>query len=412
MMTLIAEAFIFALPTHGRPSLIYHLEEERPAGTVVVADLARDANLTSRYSIGVLRMLSYVIVTQSGHRGLFRLEEKSGRLRTSSAIDRDVICSGQSSDCVIELDVAVLPEKYYELIRVDIVVLDINDNAPTFGQRKLTLTISESTPAPKPQLFPIIPASDADCGLNGVVSYRLISPTTQFGLEIGIVSGDLHLSLRERLDRELESQYELKLLAYDAGSPSRTGTLLIEIRVADVNDNSPTFERPSYKVSISQEFPNGSTIVQVHASDPDEGVNRRIHYRLSQSTEALYGDLFHMDPRTGCINLIQPVSSLKQATFELDVVAEDEGEDSVPTTTSVLITILGDNECRPVITIKNIYDDDDDLTSNDTGSVQVDEGDLFGDVVAWIAATDADDGENGQVVTSYILIWRVVFQDF
>lgn len=110
VLVLAVETLSLAIVLGLERPLAYNIAEERPSGTVVVADLPKDAGLTTRYTPGVLRTLSYVILAQSQLRDYFQLEERSGKLKTARVIDRDVICRQQWS-CVVRLDVAVHPAR-------------------------------------------------------------------------------------------------------------------------------------------------------------------------------------------------------------------------------------------------------------------------------------------------------------
>ena len=89
----------------------------------------------------------------------FQIDAESGKISTAVVLDRDEICPQQLT-CVLRLDVAVQPLSHFEVIKIDIDLLDLNDNSPVFGQSVLNYRVSESTGFPK-ELFPIIPASDA-----------------------------------------------------------------------------------------------------------------------------------------------------------------------------------------------------------------------------------------------------------
>lgn len=54
------------------------------------------------------------------------------------------------------------------------------------------------------------------------------------------------------LDRERSDEHRLRVTAYDAGQPARTGQLEVTVIVLDANDNSPVFEYNAYEVSIFQ----------------------------------------------------------------------------------------------------------------------------------------------------------------
>ena len=50
------------------------------------------------------------------------------------------------------------------------------------------------------------------------------------------------------LDRETKSEHRLRVTAFDAGQPARTGQLDVTVIVLDANDNSPVFEYSAYEV--------------------------------------------------------------------------------------------------------------------------------------------------------------------
>jgi len=57
------------------------------------------------------------------------------------------------------------------------------------------------------------------------------------------------LTAAAALDRETQSEHRLKVTAFDAGEPPRTGQLDITLTVVDSNDNSPVFEYSAYEVT-------------------------------------------------------------------------------------------------------------------------------------------------------------------
>ena len=51
--------------------------------------------------------------------------------------------------------------------------------------------------------------------------------------------------------------------AVDGGSPALSGSVAVVVRVVDVNDNSPVFEREQYDVTIAENVAQMTTIAQV-----------------------------------------------------------------------------------------------------------------------------------------------------
>lgn len=86
------------------------------------------------------------------------------------------------------------------------------------------------------------------------------------------------LVLKQRLDRESRDAYALTLLAIDGGSPARSASLRMRINVLDINDNAPSFSVTShYETTVPENHPSGSSILQVHAEDPDVGASGQVN---------------------------------------------------------------------------------------------------------------------------------------
>lgn len=350
-LDVILSATVVVVTTPDRRPLAYDVAEELPPGAVVVADMARDAGLSSRYPAEVLRLISYSIIGQQQSQAAeyFRLNDH-GQLVTVKTINREAICR-QLWQCVVHLDVAIHPAKYFEIVKLELNVTDINDNPPVFTPNRLALSLLEST-QPK-ELVSIIPAVDLDSPPNGVVRYALQPSSERFAIKVRnrtpAGEADLRLVLLQPLDREKQDRFQMQVLAVDGGSPPLTGTLSVDVSVIDVNDNSPQFENASYSAEILENHPSGSTVVRVQARDPDSGLNGHVRYQFSRRSQVVSGDVFSIDSVSGAVVLLKPAKDLAQSVYSLAVIAEDQGENSVPSMTSVTVTVHDVNEHRPVI---------------------------------------------------------------
>jgi len=54
-----------------------------------------------------------------------------------------------------------------------------------------------------------------------------------------------------------------------------------QVLVGDANDNSPQFDSSSYEAEVPESSPVGTTILRLHADDPDHGPNGVVVYSLS-----------------------------------------------------------------------------------------------------------------------------------
>jgi len=75
--------------------------------------------------------------------------------------------------------------------------------------------------------------------------------------------------LAGRLDRELEPQYRLRLVAYDGGEPARSASVDVVVTVADSNDNRPRFTSDEYQATVAENAPVGTVVVQVYQFKPN-----------------------------------------------------------------------------------------------------------------------------------------------
>lgn len=84
-----------------------------------------------------------------------------------------------------------------------------------------------------------------------------------------------------------------------------------------------------------------SQILQVTAVDLDTGNNARLSYRLQGSTA------FRISPNTGWIYLAQALDRESSDRHALTVLATDNGSPAATASTSVLVTVLDDNDNDP-----------------------------------------------------------------
>lgn len=126
----------------------------------------------------------------------------------------------------------------FDFATVWVNVLDVNDNAPDFGQDRLTTAVWEGNP--RGTFVVQLLASDADSNDNGIVSYSIIGGNTGSAFIINpAVTGIVTTNVM--LDREFAPMYLLKIQAVDKGNPPLSSTCTLRINVIDINDNTPNF---------------------------------------------------------------------------------------------------------------------------------------------------------------------------
>ena len=374
--------------------IAYQLTEEQRPSTLV-GDIVKDAQLRTFYDAETIASFHFHLLTRTDTQlgSYFLIEETTGLLRTSEVIDRDRICS-KHSECVVKLDVAIKPVRYFQVIKVTVNIVDINDNRPIFNDESVSLAVSESVLVGAS--YPLPHAIDADSTVFGVQRYTLRPDGSDDHFKLQGTndtkgSGDLRLVLKKRLDRETQAFHLLTVVAFDGGNPAKSGRLNIQIRVLDSNDNNPRFTNETYEVNIYENLPIDTVITKVKAVDADSGANALVTYRFSRSTTVAYNNLFHLDNTTGVIRVKSLIDREVKDTYTLDVVAEDKGVDPLAAYARVIVHVRDINDHAPEITVNA-------LTSS--GHAQVPEDAPVGTFVAHIAVSDPDDGVNGEFLCS------------
>ena len=91
-----------------------------------------------------------------------------------------------------------------------------------------------------------------------------------------------------------------------------------------------------YFTTVSENLPIGSSVLQVSASDADEGSNARITYSINRK-QSDQNELFEIDSNNGLLSVNKNLNFERQKAHEIVVVARDGGE--VPQETSAFITV-------------------------------------------------------------------------
>uniref|UniRef100_A0A3Q4GQF3 Protocadherin-8 n=1 Tax=Neolamprologus brichardi TaxID=32507 RepID=A0A3Q4GQF3_NEOBR len=376
--------FLFASWARSEGNTIrYQTNEENAPGTVI-GNLAKDMSLSlSHSSKSNFRMMKQF------NDSFIRVRESDGELTVGERVDRERICR-HSLQCLITFDVVNFSKDRYKLIHVEVEIKDINDNSPEFPSKESIVEISEN--AAVGSRVPLDPAVDADVGSNYIQSYQ-ISVNSHFTIDVLLRADGVkyaELVLMKELDRETQSSYTVELVATDGGNPYRSGSTKITIKVTDFNDNSPVFDQNSFSVSLPEDAPVGTVILDLNAVDADEGLNGEVVYGFGKQVSHEIRQLFQVDNKSGRLTLRGPVDFEDKSTYELDVQATDLGPNPTPSVCKIIIHVTDVNDNAPEISITP-------MTSITTGIAYISEAADKDSLVALISTMDRDSGVNSQV---------------
>nr|XP_055033330.1 protocadherin alpha-5-like [Misgurnus anguillicaudatus] len=374
-LAFIAVLLLFCRSVFGQ--VRYSVSEEQKDGAAV-GNIAKDLGIDHR----TLKDRGFRIVSTSGE-PLFIVNQNDGVLYVNGKIDREAVCE-KINPCLINLKIAL--ENPLEIHYVTVEILDVNDHSPRFPENEKRLEIWES--AMPGARYPLQAARDLDTGINSVQTYKL-SHNDNFRLEIkDREDGKIPiLILHKPLDREVTKTMKLELIALDGGKPPKSGSIEILIDVLDINDNVPVFTKETYTVTLNENAPVGTTILQVNATDSDEGQNGEIVYAFGSNVNYNLRKLFEVNSVTGEIIVKSLLDFEVKDKYEIDIEASDKGIVPLTTDKSIFINIADVNDNAPEIEVTSF-------------SSAIPEDSKPGTTVALISVSDLDSGLNGKVSCS------------
>ncbi|TGZ62214.1 hypothetical protein CRM22_007549 [Opisthorchis felineus] len=381
----------------------------------------------------------------------FRLDRQRGELFTTEeallGLDRERICPhhprirqrNNTPTCGINLLASV---NNRQLIKINIIVLDLNDNPPTFPNSNPHFNIQElvvdESSEPGQTKFHLNAAYDADKGGQQTVIHYLDPPSEYFRLvdesDTNLGRRDLYLLVNKRLDYETVKEFHLNLTACDGdrewlhakypiqNTPVHCTSQTIHIAVRNINDETPIFRQRNYSVLLKETTPVDYQIITLEAYDADSPPFNKVYYKLLP--EKRNQELFSVDSETGVVHLRKPFPS--PGLYQINVLATNEQAGNIQgvkekqrssegaSQASVFVHVLDTNNHAPIIAHQK-SDETNQYTPRVLASqldewltdksqyvfIQIPETILPPVTLAYFSVTDRDLGENARVVCSW-----------
>ncbi|KAK2725567.1 cadherin-related tumor suppressor-like [Artemia franciscana] len=264
----------------------------------------------------------------------------------------------------------------YDSSTVTVTLIDVNDNAPIFLNSPYIAYVMENAES-LPLSVVTVQAFDADSYPFNKVRYLLKDGDSNL-FKINTTSGEV--TVHKALDREAKQQYQLSVIALDGGTPGLTGTGTVIINVKDINDHAPEFVQSFYQANVEENTPVGSSVMQVSAVDPDDGLNSLVRYSLVGNHAA-----FKIDPETGIVSTHASLDRETVTTYNLLVMATDSNPANMLSATASLVISVSDvNDNVPAF-------------SSSSNTVVLSNNLPIGSFVFGAKAQDLDIGNNGRV---------------
>uniref|UniRef100_A0A4W3J9S8 FAT atypical cadherin 1b n=1 Tax=Callorhinchus milii TaxID=7868 RepID=A0A4W3J9S8_CALMI len=264
---------------------------------------------------------------------------------------------------------------------VDIVVEDVNDNAPVFVEKTYTSTLSEASVVGTSVVQ--VTATDIDSGMNRVIYYQLVEDDTK-NSDYFHIDGSSGLILTARvLDYEQIERYNLLVRALDSGKPALSSDIVVIVHITDLNDNPPLFSQLLYMASVSELAARGHFVTHVQASDADASDAEKLRYSIVSGNDHMN---FAIDSKSGIVTWTNLHRQSLEPSYSLNVSVSDSVFRS---SAEVRITIISANFHKPVFP-QSEYE------------VELAENSNLRTLVIKVKATDEDSGMYGNIAYSIV----------
>ncbi|RWS16902.1 protocadherin Fat 4-like protein, partial [Dinothrombium tinctorium] len=288
---------------------------------------------------GINARLRYNIIL-GNEGGFFEMHDQTGELFLVREIDLESL---QSSILTLQIQATQVDNPLRQAnSKVDVFVIDINDNSPEFEYDMYNITVMENLPLGFTVLQ--VYAVDADKGENAEFKYVLHDDSNAF--KINENTGWISVKDPSKLDRETQSKIRMKVSAVERkpnvnpDSHKQGGSqTTIEINLLDANDNNPQFFPSNiYTFSVLETAPANTLLGSIFAHDNDLAENGQVvYYKQNDSLSSTVP--FDVHSQNGSIYVLPEFVSLlkKQDHYTFFVVATDMPKIQFERRTSVAV---------------------------------------------------------------------------
>lgn len=212
----------------------------------------------------------------------------------------------------------------------------------------------ELSPSPQSTLLPVARANlrtrvVSPVPLGGMVKAMAL-PSLAGEFVISPVEGELRVRKDAELDRENIPFYNLTISARDRGVPPLSSTMLVGVRVLDINDNDPVLLNLPMNITLSEHAPVSSFVTRILAQDADQGPNALLTFDITAGNKE---SAFYINSTTGIIYVNRPLDREQVAEYRLTVTVKDNPENIRNARRDfdlLVISIADENDNHPLFT--------------------------------------------------------------
>ncbi|XP_037974963.2 cadherin-86C [Plutella xylostella] len=192
---------------------------------------------------------------------------------------------------------------------VTVYLNDVNDNPPIFLDQSYEAELLENITAGARVVQ--VAADDVDTGAFGKIQFTAILGYLNTSLHLDPISGMITVATNNHgFDREAMPDLHFLVEARDNEGVGLRVTVPLIIKLLDVNDNPPEFERSLYEFVLSPSLNNFTSSAFVKAIDKDaEAPNNVVRYEITEGNKE---GKFSINEETGELYLLETLKRSKK----------------------------------------------------------------------------------------------------
>ncbi|XP_027133944.1 protocadherin alpha-8 isoform X29 [Larimichthys crocea] len=271
-------------------------------------------------------------------------------------------------------------------LNVTVMVLDSNDNHPTFSQEVYSVTVPENVDADTSVIK--VMATDVDEGANGDIAYFFGGELDRKIYDMFSLDKDTgEIRVKGEIDFEKVDVYKLDVHATDKGQPPMSTDCRVIIKVLDKNDNKPQIEVTSLSNMVSEDSKPGTVVSLISITDQDAGLNGKVICSLSDNVPFDLKPSFQDNMYSLVLN--QNLNREAISHYDITVTATDCGQPPLSTIKTLSIEVSDVNDNAPQF-------------MNNPIELYLQENNVPGNQIISVTALDKDLNENA-VLTYHIV---------
>lgn len=361
----------FHNPTFSQVDYVVELVENSPVGTLVAEAKATDDDE------GIYGHITYQIVNDFA-KDKFSVNE-NGEIFTLESLDRE-----NNAEKVIPISlIAKDGGGKVGFCVVNVILTDVNDNAPQFRAAEYKATIASNVPRGTSVVK--IAASDMDEGSNADIEYSIEADVenVEENFEIHPTSGVI--VTKESLIGLENELYAFFVRAKDTGNPPKHSVVQVYIRIVAPETPIPKFTEAHYRYTIAEDLPIGTEIDVIQAESEQPVLYSLVKGNTPESNE---DEVFVLDKDSGTLKLQKSLDHETTKWYQLTLLSQTKHENyDLVSSVNVNIQVKDLNDNKPVF-------------ESDPYEAVIVENLPSGTQVIQVKANDQDSGTNGHVIYS------------